>query len=197
MTFAIITQSGILEQPYKTGDRQLATLKIDEVSILLSFYKVEESTLTALLGKKVLVAGKLFAKNNSLEIDCDTIVSFTGDASVVTFVGRSGREINARIFESGKSVAKGSVAVNQYGREDTSWFNFEAWNKKSEVLANYVKKGSLFGGYGSIKVDKYKNKEDKDVMSPLISLKEVYLLAKSVSQPVSVDDSIESQGVSF
>ena len=74
----------------------------------------------------------------------------------VTLVGRAGRDPEVRYFESGSVVANLTLAVNRRSRDDEpDWFNLEIWGKQAQVAADYVKKGSLLGIIGSLKLDRW------------------------------------------
>lgn len=76
--------------------------------------------------------------------------------NVITLVGRAGRDPEVKYFESGTMVANLSLAVNGRTRDaDAEWFNLEIWGKQAHVAADYVRKGSLIGVYGSVKTEKW------------------------------------------
>ena len=89
--------------------------------------------------------------------------------NTVTVVGRVGRDASEdfKAFDSGKTKARFSVAVNRWDSktksEVTDWFNIEIWDKQAEFAAEYVKKGRLVAIDGAIAnnrwVDKTTNKE--------------------------------------
>ena len=72
----------------------------------------------------------------------------------VTLVGRCGGEPNVRYFESGSVVCNLTLAVNRPTKDDQpDWFNLEIWGKTAQVAADYVKKGSLIGISGNLKME--------------------------------------------
>ena len=76
--------------------------------------------------------------------------------NVITLVGRAGRDPEVKYFESGTMVANLSLAVNGRTKDaDAEWFNLEIWGKQAQVAADYVRKGSLIGVYGSVKTEKW------------------------------------------
>ena len=89
--------------------------------------------------------------------------------NTVTVVGRVGRDASEDFtaFDSGKTQARFSVAVNRWDSktksEVTDWFNIEIWDKQAEFAAEYVKKGRLVAIDGRIAnrrwVDKQTNNE--------------------------------------
>ena len=85
----------------------------------------------------------------------------------IVVVGRAGRDAEIKYYESGKSRATFSLAVNRWdskkSSEVTDWFNIEVWDKQAEFAAEYIKKGRLVAIDGRIAnrrwVDKQTNNE--------------------------------------
>lgn len=101
-------------------------------------------------------------------------------------VGRVGQEPEIRYFESGRVLAKFSVAVNRNSRsEQPNWFTVELWGKTAEVAANYVQKGSTVGISGSFKLDEWTDPNIGEVRSkPIIKGRRLELLgSKPVDAP--------------
>jgi single-strand DNA-binding protein len=76
--------------------------------------------------------------------------------NLVNLVGRAGRDPEIRYFESGSPpLCELTMAVNRPTRRDDQpdWFNLKIWGKTAEVAANYVKKGSLIGIQGSLRIE--------------------------------------------
>jgi len=74
----------------------------------------------------------------------------------ITLTGRAGRNPEVRYFESGTMVANLTMAVNRMSRdEEPDWFNLEIWGKQAQVAADYVRKGSLIGIIGSVRNEKW------------------------------------------
>lgn len=80
--------------------------------------------------------------------------------NVVNLVGRAGRDPEVRYFESGNVLCKFTIAVNRRTRnsDQPDWFNLELWGRNAEVAANYVKKGSLVGVVGALKLDSWEDR---------------------------------------
>ena len=96
----------------------------------------------------------------------------------VTLVGRAGRDPEVRYFESGSMVANLTIAVNRRSRDDEpDWFNLEIWGKQAQIAADYVRKGSLIGITGSLKIDSWKDKNTgEDRYKPVIRVDRLNLL---------------------
>lgn len=103
--------------------------------------------------------------------------SFPVQVNVVNLAGRAGRDTEVKYFESGKSVSKVSIAVDNGRRDSTSWWNIEGWDKTAEVMANYVRKGSLVGVTGRLKLEKWQDRNSgADRTSPALAIDQLRLL---------------------
>jgi single-strand DNA-binding protein len=84
--------------------------------------------------------------------------------NTVTVVGRVGRDASEdfKVYDSGKTKARFSVAVNRWDSktksEVTDWFNIEVWDKQAEFASQYVKKGRLVVVDGSINNNRWTDK---------------------------------------
>ncbi len=96
----------------------------------------------------------------------------------ITLVGRAGRDPEVRYFESGTMVANLTLAVNRRNREEEpDWFNLEIWGRTAQIAADYVKKGSLLGIVGSLKLDHWKDRSSgEDRSKPVIRVAQLELL---------------------
>ena len=96
----------------------------------------------------------------------------------VTLVGRAGRDPDVRYFESGSVVANLTIAVNRRSRDDEpDWFNLEIWGKQAQVVADYVKKGSMLGVIGSFKLDRWNDrKTGEERTKPVIRVDRIELM---------------------
>lgn len=77
--------------------------------------------------------------------------------NVVSLVGRVGRDPDIKYFESGSVKCNFSLAVNRRSKrnDEPDWFELEVWGKTAEIAGNYVRKGSLIGVKGSIKCERW------------------------------------------
>lgn len=76
----------------------------------------------------------------------------------VMLVGYVGGDPDRKDQESGNVVANVSLAINRPKSEEPDWYSLELWNKRAEVAMNYVRKGSLIGVTGSLKIDRWTDK---------------------------------------
>ncbi len=99
--------------------------------------------------------------------------------NIVNLVGRAGRDPEVRYFESGNVLCKFAIAVNRRSRnsDQPDWFNLELWGKTAEVAANYVRKGSLVGVTGGLKLDSWQDRSTgAPRTSPVIRVERLELL---------------------
>jgi single-strand DNA-binding protein len=99
--------------------------------------------------------------------------------NVVNLVGRAGTDPDTKYFESGKRVCKLTLAVNRPTSKDDKpdWFNLEMWDKTAEVATNYVRKGSLIGIQGSLKMETWTDRNTGTSRSrPVIRVDRLELL---------------------
>ncbi|MFT5761927.1 MAG: single-strand DNA-binding protein, partial [Polaribacter sp.] len=84
----------------------------------------------------------------------------------VQLIGNLGNNPEIITLESGKKLAKMSIATNETYKNaegekvtDTQWHNVVAWNKTAEIIEKYLQKGSEVAIEGKLTSRSY---EDKD-----------------------------------
>jgi single-strand DNA-binding protein len=105
--------------------------------------------------------------------------------NTVQLIGHVGNEPEIVNLESGKKLAKFSVATNESYKNskgekitDTQWQNIVAWGKTAELVENYVPKGKEIGIEGKLTSRSY---EDKDGIKRYVTevvCQELLLLGK-------------------
>ncbi|MGB7784596.1 MAG: single-stranded DNA-binding protein [Salinimicrobium sp.] len=103
----------------------------------------------------------------------------------VQLIGHVGNAPEIVNLESGKKLAKFSIATNETYKNnkgekitDTQWHNVVAWGKTAELVENYVPKGKEIGIEGKLTSRSY---EDKDGVKKYITevvCNELLLLGK-------------------
>ena len=95
-------------------------------------------------------------------------------------VGRAGRDAEIKYYESGKSRATFSLAVNRWdsktSSEVTDWFNIEVWDKQAEFAGEYVKKGREVAVDGRISISKWTDQTGEERERFLIVANQIRLL---------------------
>lgn len=84
----------------------------------------------------------------------------------VQLIGHLGNDPEIINLESGKKIAKFTVATNDSYKnekgekvEDTQWHNLVAWNKTAEIVEKYLKKGKEIAIEGKLTSRTYDDKE--------------------------------------
>ena len=86
----------------------------------------------------------------------------------VILVGNLGKDPEVRHLEGGASVARFSLATNEYYKdkqgarvERTEWHNITAWRGLAEVAEKYLKKGQLVYVEGKLRTRQYQDKDNQ------------------------------------
>ena len=91
----------------------------------------------------------------------------------VQLIGNLGNDPEIITLDSGKKLAKFSLATNESYKDangekqtKTEWHNLVAWNKNAELIENYVKKGQEIAIEGKLTSRSY---DDKDGIKKYIT----------------------------
>jgi single-strand DNA-binding protein len=109
--------------------------------------------------------------------------------NTVHLVGRAGRDPDVRYFESGSVVCNFTLAVDRRTRkgDEPDWFNLEIWGKTAEIAANYVRKGSLVGVSGALKLEYWQDRATGVERSkPVIRVDRLELLGSKRDQEANM-----------
>ena len=97
------------------------------------------------------------------------------DLATVTMIGRLTR--NPESKEAGNStICKFSLAVNGMKKDDVSFFNCEAWGKVGEIIQKYCEKGKQIAISGTIRIDRYEDKDGNSCQAPAVTVRDMTLL---------------------
>ena len=84
----------------------------------------------------------------------------------VQLIGNLGNNPEIITLESGKKLAKFSLAtnetyVNSQGEKitDTQWIQIVAWNKTAEIIEKYLEKGNQIAVDGKLSIRSWEDKE--------------------------------------
>ena len=101
----------------------------------------------------------------------------------VQLIGNLGNDPEVISLESGKKIAKFSIATNDTYKNakgekitDTQWHNIVAWNKTAEIIENYVAKGSEVAIEGKLTSRSYDDKDGNKRYITEVVCNEVLLL---------------------
>jgi single-strand DNA-binding protein len=101
----------------------------------------------------------------------------------VQLIGNLGNAPEVKTMESGKKVAKFSVATNENYRNangekvtETTWHNIVAWGKVAEIVEKYLTKGSEVALEGKLLNRNYTDKEGVKKYVTEIEVSELLML---------------------
>lgn len=101
----------------------------------------------------------------------------------VRLIGRLGQNPDVKKMNTGRTLAKCSIATTEVYRteagekkEETQWHNLVAWGKQAELFEKYVKKGNEIAVEGKLSTRSYEDKEGNKRYTTEIIVSEVLLL---------------------
>lgn len=104
----------------------------------------------------------------------------------VQLIGNVGQAPTITNLESGKKVARLSMATNEHYKNskgekqtDTNWHTIVAWGKTAEIIEKYVEKGKQIAVEGKLTSRSYEDKEgDKRYVTEVV-ISEILLLGNA------------------
>jgi len=103
----------------------------------------------------------------------------------VQLIGNLGNDPEIITLDSGKKLAKFSLATNEYYKDadgqkqtKTEWHNLVAWNKTAELIENYVTKGKEIAIEGKLTTRTWDDKEGNKRYTTEVVVSEVVLFGK-------------------
>ncbi len=103
----------------------------------------------------------------------------------VQLIGNLGANPEVVNLESGKKLAKFSIATNESYKnaqgekvDDTQWHNVIAWGKTAEIVENYLTKGNEVAIEGKLVNRNYEDKEGNKRYVTEIVASELLMLGK-------------------
>ena len=101
----------------------------------------------------------------------------------VQLIGNVGQEPAITNLESGKKVARFSLATNEYYKDakgekqtDTNWHTVVAWGKTAEIIEKFVSKGKELGITGKLKTRTYTTDDGNERYVTEVEANEILLL---------------------
>lgn len=101
----------------------------------------------------------------------------------VQLIGNLGNNPEMITLESGKKLAKFSIATNEVYKNakgekvtDTQWHNIVAWNKTAEIVEKYITKGSEVMIEGKLTSRSYETKDGEKKYITEVVCNEILML---------------------
>ena len=71
-------------------------------------------------------------------------------------IGRLTKDIELKYTQGGKAYCKFTIAIpREFNKEETDFISCQAWEKRAETLAEYVKKGKRVAVQGRVQTGSY------------------------------------------
>ena len=113
----------------------------------------------------------------------------------IVLIGRLTANPELRFTTNNTAVTSFALAVernfkNEDGNKEADFINIVAWNKKAELIHQYVQKGDLIGVIGRLQVRKYQNERGENRYVTEVVANEVEFLnsKKPEEKPVAVQN---------
>jgi len=97
------------------------------------------------------------------------------DIATITMTGRMTRDPETTETKT-NSVTKFSIAVNGFKKDNVSFFDCEAWGKVGEIVQQHCEKGKQVVVAGTLRIDKWEDKEGNKRSKPVVNVRDVTLL---------------------
>lgn len=103
----------------------------------------------------------------------------------VQLIGNLGTQPEIVTLESGRTLAKFTLATNDYYKnaqgekvQDTQWHNLVAWGKTAEIIEKFVNKGQEIAIEGKLTNRSYEDKEGIKRFTTEVVVNEVLMFNK-------------------
>ena len=120
----------------------------------------------------------------------------------IQLIGYAGKDPETRYTPTGRKVCTYSLAVDRRWktsdgemRQETDWFNIEAWGRLGEVSQKYLHKGSLVYLEGRVQTERYEHEGESRQFTKVVIDKMQLLDRKTNLEPVEEADSGTSESV--
>lgn len=113
----------------------------------------------------------------------------------VVLTGRLTKDVDLRVTNSGKNVARFTLAVDRNYKSDqqADFFTVSVWGKQAENTATYCNKGSLVGIQGHLRSGSYDKNGQKVYFVDVEADSVQFLDTRSKSHDTSQNGNLEAQ----
>jgi len=107
--------------------------------------------------------------------------------NTISLIGRLTAEPELKYTQSGKAFTRFTLAINRpYDKEKTDFINCQAWEKKAELIAEYVRKGNRLAINGRLQVDSVGEGQERKIYYNVI-VNEIEFLENNKKDNVNVE----------
>lgn len=103
----------------------------------------------------------------------------------VQLIGHLGKDPEVKALANGKSLAKCSLATNDYylsangeKQQQTQWHNLVAFGKNAQFMEKFLQKGAEVAVHGKLTYHTYEDKEGKQRMITEVFVNEILSLSR-------------------
>jgi single-strand DNA-binding protein len=109
-------------------------------------------------------------------------------------IGRLTRDPEKSVTPQGKSVCQFSIAVSHGGRDDSSFFDCQAWERTADAITEYFHKGNKIGITGYAKQERWQDKTSGQWRSKVKFIVTTFDFCekKADAEPIKKDDEPQS-----
>ena len=93
----------------------------------------------------------------------------------VNLTGRVTHDLQVKVTKSNKHVLDFQIAVRE-NKDETIFIRCQAWEKTADIIDQYATKGSNLAISGSLKVEKYQDKNGNNVEKTYVKVNQVEVL---------------------
>jgi single-strand DNA-binding protein len=115
---------------------------------------------------------------NAETLENPAVVETIKPVEITTIVGRLGRDVEVRAFDSGKQVARSSLAAGFGQNTEPTWYQIEAWDKLAERLKQCFK-GQRIALTGKLIDETYTDKSGANCVKQVFKVKWIDLVASA------------------
>lgn len=107
--------------------------------------------------------------------------------SNVEVIGRLTRDPELRNTGNGTPVTNFSIAVNDFNKDEASYFDVTAWSKTAETVSAFKKQGDLIMVQGKLKQERWDQDGQKRSKVIIVANQIVFLPSKNDNTSASSD----------
>lgn len=102
-----------------------------------------------------------------------------------SIMGRCARAAEVRYMDSGKSVAKVRIAVNNGKDQEPYWFTVEAWDQLAQQLADQCEKGTMIKATGRVVENHWQTKTGEQRLDMIIKAQHLEVINDRAVAPAT------------
>lgn len=113
----------------------------------------------------------------------------------IEIIGRLTATPELKTTASGKSVTEFTIAVDRFadGEKQADFIRCTAWNKQADIICRYKQQGDLMAVCGSLRVEKYKDRNGNDKYKTYVLVSEVEFFGSRQTVPADAAAPVRDQ----